>query len=287
MISVDFEYYGAHSIEEAMHLFRKLSDEGKAPLFYNGGTEIITLMRTNTHYTGTKAVIDIKRIPECTVYEFFEEDYLVIGASVTLAQIEEKPVFPLLSKNCSRIADHTSREKITIGGNICGNIKYKEAILPLLLTNCHLVIADETGMREVPIQELFEPYIRLDPGSFIVQIKINKRFLTMLFSSKKITKNDRIGYPLLTVSALQTDKEIRFAFSGLCEYPFRSSTMELALNNEDQSIYERITSAIEQMPATVLDDMEGSASYRKFVLRHVLEEIITVLTGGEGHEAIG
>ena len=256
MISINFEYHRPHSIAEAVEMFGELHAKGKEPIFYNGGTEIITMMRIHSLYTEARAVIDIKTIPECT-YTGFQGDRLVIGSSIPLAQLQEMPEFPLLGKTCSRIADHTSREKITIGGNICGNIKYKEAVLPLLLTDCDLVIAGDNGINEMPIQQVFDKRMLLAPGSFIVQVLVKKHFLDLPFVSKKMTRIDRIGYPLLTVSALQAGEQARFAFSGLCDFPFRSNIVEDALNNQDWSLEKRITNAISQIPAPLLDDAEG------------------------------
>src|SRR5699024_5342117 len=190
----------------------------------------------NSFYTHVNAVIDIKRIPECSVLEMDEHDYLVIGASVPLAEIEENMAFTLLSKNCSRIADHTSREKITLGGNVCGHIKYNKLVLPLNIKNNMLVKADEKGMYEIIIKEIINKKIILETGSFNVQFKIEKEFLSMHYINKKMTKIDRNGYPLITVSAIQMKKEIRFAFSGLCETPFYSYEIDDILNNEENSI---------------------------------------------------
>ncbi|MEW9676243.1 FAD binding domain-containing protein [Lentibacillus sp. L22] len=278
MIAVDFEYYQAFSITEAVGMFQRLRNEGKSPIFFNGGTEIITMMRMNKDYMDTRAVIDLKTIPECSVLEF-QDDHLVIGSAIPLAQLEELRIFPLLRKNCSRIADHTSREKITIGGNICGNIKYKEAILPLLLTDCDLVVAGKSGVKQIPINQTFDQQVNLDPGSFIVQILVDKQWIDLPFVSKKMTRIGRIGYPLFTVSGIQKEGQVRFAFSGLCEFPFRSSDVEETLNRSDQSLEKRITEAISQLPAPLLDDIYGSAAYRAFVLRHVLEESLLELKG--------
>lgn len=47
---------------------------------------------------------------------------MIFGAGVTLTELEDKNLFPLLSKSASEVADHTARNKITLGGNICGHI---------------------------------------------------------------------------------------------------------------------------------------------------------------------
>src|SRR5699024_1976739 len=145
-----------------------------------------------------------------------ENNKFIIGASVPLALIEELIDFPLLSKVCNRIADHTSREKITLGGNICSNLKYKEAILPLLLTNSQLMIASPPGIYTVPIQQIYNTLtgkIDLEDGAFIVQIWIDETYLHLPFVSKKMTQSGRIGYPLITATAINVQDNIRFAFS--------------------------------------------------------------------------
>ena len=63
MVPFDFAYYRPQSIAEATALFAALERDGKRPLYYGGGTEIITLSRLNL--VRTAAVIDIKSIPEC------------------------------------------------------------------------------------------------------------------------------------------------------------------------------------------------------------------------------
>jgi CO/xanthine dehydrogenase FAD-binding subunit len=112
MIAFDFEYYKPDSLNEAVKLYGKLSRSGKNPLYYSGGTEIITMARRNDIFT--KAVIDIKGIPECNVYEI-RGNQLVTGAAVTLTNIAENKVIPVLSKTSNFAADHTARNKITIG----------------------------------------------------------------------------------------------------------------------------------------------------------------------------
>lgn len=276
MIPFDFDYYNPHSVKEAVDLFRKLHTEKKEPLYYCGGTEIITMARLSQIVT--KAVIDIKGIPECGVVESTDEQVL-IGAAIPLARLEEETVFPLLSRVCNRIADHTSRCKITLGGNICGKIIYREAVLPLLLADSELVLAGEGGLRKVPIHEVFHQQMNLEPGEFIVQAAIRKPYVEMPYMTEKKTKIDRIDYPLVTVAALKVDETIRISFSGLCAFPFRSQMIEEVLSDRTLKPAERADRALSRISDPILEDINGSAEYRRFVVRNLLLDAIHTLEG--------
>lgn len=59
MIPFDFEYYKPETVEEATLLYAELNSQRKKPVYYGGGTEIISMSRALNRYT--EAVIDIKR----------------------------------------------------------------------------------------------------------------------------------------------------------------------------------------------------------------------------------
>ena len=157
MISFDFEYYRPDTLDEAVNLYKQLDSHSKKPLYYGGGTEIISMARMNNVYT--EAIIDIKEIPECNKCES-KNNELTIGSAVTLTKIAELNFFPLLSQTVERIADHTIQDKITLGGNLAGTIIYREAVLPLMVSNAHISIANTEGVRKVPIMEAFDKRIK-------------------------------------------------------------------------------------------------------------------------------
>jgi CO/xanthine dehydrogenase FAD-binding subunit len=278
MISLDFEYYKPSSINEAVQLFYTLKTQNKSPIYYSGGTEIITLGRLNLVSTG--AVIDINDIPECNVLHL-NENHLVMGAALTLTKIEKANLFPLLSKTASEVADHTSRNKITLGGNICGQIFYREAVLPLLLTNSQVVIAGPAGIKRVFIQDVFNKQLLLETGEFLVQIVTNRNDLHVPSVSIKKRRQWDTGYPLVTIAAMKTKEGIRAAFSGLCPFPFRSQQIEDDLNQTQLPLETRIDNAIHHLPTPILNDVEGSSEYRIFVFKNTLQEILTALEGEE------
>lgn len=270
------EYYKPGSLTETIELFYKLSYENKQPMFYSGGTEIITLRRLNLIHPG--AVIDIKGIPECNIYELNDE-FLISGSAIPLTLLEEINYFPLLTKAAKGVADHTARNKITLGGNICGQIFYREAVLPFLLSDSYIITAGFDGIKTVPIQTVFNQKMNLNQGQFLIQFLTEKRFLNMPHYVIKKRQQWETGYPLITFAAMKADDEIRIAFSGLCPFPFRSTEVEKVLNNRQLSYDERINQAILHLPNPILDDVEGSKEYRMFVFKNTLMDILIELEG--------
>ncbi|WP_141994464.1 FAD binding domain-containing protein [Bacillus sp. B4EP4a] len=280
MLPYNFDYYKPQSIKEAIELYQLLKFQEKKPMYYGGGTEVLTLGRLNFIYTD--AIIDLKGIPECNAFGFQHQE-LIIGSTLSLRAIEENRLFPLLADTSKEVADYTSRNKITIGGNICGQIFYRESVLPFLLSDSTVIIEGPKGTRKEFINEIFQKELRLDEGEFLVQIVTEKDYLKAKHISVKKRQQWKTGYPLLTVASLKKEGFIRFAFSGICPYPFRSIQMENKLNDKSLSFKDRILTSFEFLPTPVLNDIEGSNEYRLFVLENTLSYILSYI-GGEEHE---
>mgnify|MGYP001037424258 FL=1 len=271
MIPFDFDYYKPDTLLEAIDLFQDLSEQGKMPMYYGGGTEIISMARANSIYTG--AVIDIKGIPECCEFGFSGSN-LVIGSAITLTKIVESNLFPMLGITIGRIADHTIQGKITLGGNLAGTVIYRESVLPLLISESQVVIAGNYGTRQAPISELFDGRMRREPGELIVKLIIDSTYTNLPFFHRKTTKIDKIDYPLVTVVAMKKDDRILAGFSGLCDHPFRSIEMEDSLNEKGLTREVRIKNAMSHIPAPVQEDIHGSGNYRRFVLNNILMDVL-------------
>ena len=274
MLPFDFDYFKPTTLKEAVHLYQYLDQGGKQPQFFSGGTELITLGRIDLSYT--EAVIDIKDIPECKVMQI-GGDHLLLGSTLTLTQIEDANLFPLLTKTSSEVADHTARGKISLGGNICAQIFYREAVLPFLLADSQVLIVGPEGKKMVPINEIFQEQLQLKKGEFLVQLATETRFISAPFVSIKRRQQWDTGYPLITIAALKLGREMRVAISGLCPFPFRSKELESALNNRDLPVVSRIEESLAKLPKPILDDVEGSAPYRLFVLRNLLSDVLAAL----------
>lgn len=277
MIGFNFQYYKPDTVEEAVRLFKDLDSSGKKAIYYGGGSEFISMARMNNVYAD--AVIDIKGIKECNEYKL-EGDNLIIGAGVTLTKIAKGNLFPLLSLAVKRIADHTMQGKITIGGNLCGTIIYRESVLPLLVSESEVVIAGQSGQRKELLNDIFHERLQLDKGEMVVKIMVPKEFLSFPYLHVKRTKNEVIDYPLVSMSALKDKDKIKIALSGLGDYPFRSYEMENILNGDISPKDDKIQKAIDSIEDKIKSHMNGSKEYKEFMLYNVLDTALTDF--GEG-----
>jgi CO/xanthine dehydrogenase FAD-binding subunit len=271
MIPFEFIYCRPNSIKEATEAYNQLRCEGKDPTFYAGGSEIITMSRAGS--IQPEAVIDLKDIPELNVLSR-DQQCLHIGAACSLNRIRDAKLFHLLGLACGRIADHTNQCRITLGGNLCGTIIYRETSLPLLLSDADVAIAGPEGMRTVPFSSVFSSKIQLNSGEFLVSLQVPSWALEARYAHIKHTTNEKIDYPLVSVAALWKGNDLRTAFSGLCSHPFRSEEMEAVLNDHAITIKSRIEKAAELLPESAYGDVEGSGEYRVFILKQTLASLL-------------
>ncbi|MDP4110156.1 MAG: FAD binding domain-containing protein [Bacillota bacterium] len=270
MIPFDFEYYLPDTLKEASEIFVTLQKEGRSPLYYGGGTEIISMARVMNVTPG--AVIDIKKIPECLEFGI-NDNHITIGAAVTLAKITASGIFPLLGLAAGRIADHTVQEKITLGGNLAGTIIYHESLLPLLISDSSVCLQSAEGLKEAPVPEVFSGG-GLRPGELIVKISLEKKFAQCPYFHIKKSKIEKIGYPLVTVCVLLYDNVMRTAVSGLCHFPLRLADVPLDPDTDEAVLAENL---VRNISAPIRNDASGSADYRTFILIKTVESIIREL----------
>lgn len=271
MIPFKFVYCRPDTLKEAADVYSELAAEGKNTLYYGGGSEIISMSRAGAIHPD--AVIDIKNIPECRVLSQ-DKECLHIGSTCTLSQIGESGLFPLLRLAGGRIADHTNQCRITLGGNLCGTIIYRETSLPLLLSDAQIMLFGPNGERTVPFENVFHGRLERNQDEMVVQVHIPLWALSAPHAHQKKTANEKIDYPLVSVAALWKDDMLRIAFSGVCSYPFRGAQIEAVLNDKTKSYLTRVEEASRLLPEPVYSDAEGSGEYRLFVFRNTLKKLL-------------
>ncbi|MGI6240017.1 MAG: FAD binding domain-containing protein, partial [Christensenellales bacterium] len=206
MIPFDFIYLRPDTLAQAIALHGELSRTGKSPVYYAGGSEIITMSRVCAIRPG--AVIDIKGLPDLQTLAQ-NEGGLTLGAGLTLASIAESKRFALMKLACGRIADHTNQCRITLGGNLCGTIRYRETSLPLLLCDAAVTLAGADGARTLPFEQAFDGRVLRAPDEVLTQVHVPAWALGARHAHIKKTAQEKIDYPLVNLTAIWKGDELR------------------------------------------------------------------------------
>ncbi len=265
MIATDFVFCVPETLNELTDACSDLGGEGF--LYYGGGSEIISMARVGS--IAPKALIDLKRIREFTDIRA-ERGMYSLGAAATLKSIAVDNSFPLLSETVSRIADHTNQCKITLGGNVCGTIAYREAVLPLLLADANVVTFKNGKTRSRPVMQAFDKRLNRENDEAVLRFEMDLSFAHMPWVHAKRTRGDKIDYPVVTIAAIKTPDGARFALSGVTAYPFRDIALEQVFSDEKRSSSERADEIMNMLPEKPISDVLASADWRAYQTRNAL-----------------
>lgn len=213
-------------------------------------------------------MIDLKEVPECRALEF-QGDTLVVGSAVTLNEVQDSGFFPFLGEVGRMFLDHTNRNKVTVGGNICSRLPYREMALPFLLTDCEVVLAGPQGVRRAAFSEVFDRTLKLNATEVLLQLCTPKAQTEAPWAFERRTRNAKIAYPLASVAALKDGGRVRFALSGVCDFPFTSEPLSEKLD---------LTPTL--LPAEPRNDIDGSGEYRIALAKTLLARVARKLEVG-------
>ncbi len=203
-------YIRPEFVEEAV----KAISESKHPAIYSGGTEVVTMIRSGKIHPET--LIDLKGIVEYTRTTEREESW-ILGGGVTLNQLEGLAI-PLLSEVAGKVADHTVRNALTIAGNICGKLPYREIVVPLIMLGADIEIVGATGRRVEKIKDVFNRRLILEVGEWVMSIRIRKQ--SAVYRSIRRTRAAAIDYPIVHMMGIKQETGICMGCAGLFPFPY-------------------------------------------------------------------
>lgn len=268
MIAYNLDYYKPETTEEAYECMKTLKEDKVNALYYSGGTEVISYLRKGA--VKADAVIDLKGIGEMSEIQINDE-HIVVGANVPLNAMSEHPELANIKPIINIIADHTVRNALTIGGNICGKLPFREAVLPLLALNSSIKWVDEGGIKEHLLREVFDKRLKLPPNAFLYQIMIPRKTVGKMMS-KRMEANNEVDYPILHVVMNVSDTEVFVGLSGFASFP----VYQLIPRNEYDEWSDPVESIAGMFEKDAKSDERASKEYRV----HLLKNQIALFTGG-------
>ena len=280
-----FAYQRAGSVDEAIALLQEHGDGAK---LIAGGHSLLPIMKLRLAEPET--LIDIAQIHELRGVRHADSE-IAIGALTTHHQIATDPqirsAVPLLGNTAARIGDRQVRNRGTVGGALAhadAAADYPAAILALDAT---IVARGPQGERRIPAREFFLDFLTtaLQPDEILTEVRIAVPAEGHGWSYQKLA-NQASGYAIVGVGAtvvLDGDgacDDIRLGITGAAAVAWRPEETETALrgqrleNGPVAVAADLVDSGIE-----FLDDLHGSAEYRRRVTRGLTRRAILEATG--------
>lgn len=160
------------SVQAAAQL---LARYGESARIYAGGTELLLVMKEGlAHY---ERLVNVKKIPNLDQVRQ-DNGVISIGALSTHRQLSLSPAaqrhLPAFAAMEANVANIRVREVGTIGGNLCFAEPHADPGTMLLVLAARLVATNETGSREIPIDNFFvDAYeTRLEPDEILTEIRV-------------------------------------------------------------------------------------------------------------------
>jgi xanthine dehydrogenase small subunit len=240
-----------------------------------GGTDVVPAHRDEP--TGDAEVLVLGRVPELTRIRAVDGE-LVIGGAVTVAQLAADPQvaarWPSLPLHLRRFGSPAVRAAATVAGNLVNGSPAADLAPVLLVLGSRVELRGEGGSRTVGLEDFYQGYRRVDvrPGELVAAIHVPDPPDGSQLHLEKVAKRGYNDIASVSLAVLRTpDGAIRIAAGGVGATPLLLPRTAAMLGG-DLSDVAVLRSAWAVLAAEVspIDDLRGSAAYKRSLLQHLL-----------------
>lgn len=285
-----FAYLEPATLTEATVLLKK---HGEAAKLLAGGTAVVLLIRQKLIHP--EVLVSLDRLDEMRTISVDGGGSLHIGAITTLDQISSEkclhPGWSLLAQACASVGNMRLRNQATLGGNLAEADYASDPPAALLALDAKIRAVSWRGERQVALADfmlgfyttaLFEDEILTE--IILPPLPSAARSIYLKYKSRSALDRPCVGVAAILAKHGDICSMVRVAIGAVCETPQRFQKLEQEL------IGQRITPAVVEDFAAVysaalvspLDDMRGSAWYRREMARvHVRRALLSLDGFGE------
>jgi CO/xanthine dehydrogenase FAD-binding subunit len=268
-----FDYIVPTSLEEASRLL--LEGDGSVRCL-QGGTDL--LIRIRGGFVQPERVLDLKVLPGMREIRSSPDGWLVIGAACTMNQVGLHPLvcerYDVLAQGANSVASYQLRNRATIGGNCCNASPAADTAPALLCLEAVAEVFGPEGARRIPIDEFFTGPGRaaIHKGEFLTGIHLPPHSgarSTGAYNKLGRTKLGDIAVVSVAVNCLAgRDEPVwRIAIGAAGPTPLRALQAEEALAQDASADGVARAAQLAAEAARPIDDIRGSAAYRKAMVR--------------------
>ncbi len=282
----EFDYVKPTDLVEASQFLAKHPSEARP---FSGGTDCFVRMRDG--FFTPKYLVDVKNLTGTELLKFDEKAGLTIGAAISMNRVAALPesikYYPLLVEACKSVASYQLRTRATIIGNICNSSPAGDTIGACLAYDGKLNIHGVDGKKTIQLKDFFTGPGKnlLKPGDIVLSITLPVPPAGHIGKYLKLGRNRLSDLSIVGVSVLgykapetKSGYKFRIAIASVAPVPYVPTQAEEVLSTKQISKETIDEAAQASMDAvTPIDDVRGSAQYRKHMVRNLVKRAITVI----------
>lgn len=263
-----FSYHKPQSWEEFDELEKRLKNHRKTYFFYSGGTELMTQFRRGVQVAD--ALVDIKGLPDiCNVFR--TEKKIKVGSCVNLNQMANESIGDMAIV-FKKIADHTIRNALTLGGNICGRLPFREAVLPLLARQATVGLYKDGKYDKQNLDKVFQGLMRMEKGTLVCDFEWHHA-QPAYEKSQRFDSGVSVDYPLVHHYTFLEGDRLFIGVSGFSALPMAAHFSLKALG-KIKGTQEQCAFLLNPFYEKAKSDSLASSSYRQGLLREATKIVL-------------
>ncbi len=277
-----FDYEAPVSLSDAVAVLARHNEDARC---LAGGTDLVDHIRTGR--LGPNVVVDLKKIPELNVLELSASGFR-LGAAVPCwkiyghEQIAEQ--YAALADSCHIIGGVQIQSRATVGGNLCNSGPAADSTPSLIALGATCIIAGPKGRREVAAEKFCVAPGKnvLQPGELLVELRFPLRPPHSGSHYRRFIPRNEMDIAVVGVGASvtldppgKTFESARVALGAVAATPLFVEEAGAALVGQpatDASIAKAAAAA--QAAARPIDDMRGTAEFRKHITGVLTERVL-------------
>ena len=283
-----FDFLEARNLRQAISLLERHGQDARPVA---GSTDF--LVRWRQGFWRPSCVVNIKGIPALGRISYSPQNGLRLGALATVQAIESHPQvrrrYPALAAGATSFAGVQVRNLATVGGNVCNASPAGDTLPALLAFDAQCSIAGPRGSRTLPLTEFFLGPGRtaLEPGEILTQLTLPPplpRTGSLYIKHSPRGAMDIATVGVASVISLEDDGrtccDARISLGAVGPIPFRATAAEKVLKGREVTpdlLAEAALAA--QSTATPIDDVRGTAAYRKAMVEALTRRTLQYALG--------
>lgn len=283
------KYINANDIEDALDI---LSKYGNRSRIVAGATDLLLELERGTR-TGIEVLVDITRIPGLDRIVLDDEDWIHLGPLVThnhcVASKLIREDAPLLAQAAWSVGAPQIRNRGTVAGNLITASPANDTITPLIAMGARITLVSQRGKRELPLEDFYLGVRKtvMQPDEMLMDIAFpalqkNQKGTFLKLGLRQAQAISVVNVALLlTLGDLGVENAVITlgAVAPTILHAREAEGFLMGRSLDDEVITH--TAKLAMKAAKPIDDIRGSAAYRKEMVKVLVRRGLRSIRDGK------